>query len=57
MKENHELRSKTRFYEGFNRDYIRGLDSESVALMEKRLSAVLELIKTERAYRERVERL
>lgn len=57
MKDNYQLRAKERFYEGFNREYIKGMDLESVRSMEKRIFAVHELLKTEIAYRERVERI
>jgi|LauGreDrversion4_2_1035121.scaffolds.fasta_scaffold64404_3 hypothetical protein len=57
MKEIQELRAKERFYEGFNREYIKSMNLESVKVMERNALAVHELLKTEISYRERVDRI
>ena len=57
LKENYELKAKERFYEGFNRDYIKGMSIDSVRVMERQISSVHDLLKTEIAYRERVDRI
>ena len=57
MKENHALKSKERFYEGFNRDFVRMLDGEALAALERRTSAVHGLLRTEIAFRDRSSRM
>ena len=57
MRENDRLRAKERFYEACTREYLKNLDTVSVKTMERRLSSLHELLKTEIAYRERVDRI
>ncbi len=57
MRENGRLRTKERYYEACSREFLKELDTGSVKSMEKRLGQVQEMVKTEIAYRERVERI
>jgi hypothetical protein len=57
LRENHHLRAKERFYEGFNRDFLKNMDLQAVAAMEKKISSVHDLLKSEIGYRERVDRM
>ena len=57
MKENFELRAKERFYEGISREHIKGLATDQVRAMERRIGTVHDLLRTEIAYRERVDRI
>jgi hypothetical protein len=57
MKENFDLKAKERFYEGLSREHIKAMSTEQVKAMERRVAAKHELLRTEIAYRERVDRI
>jgi hypothetical protein len=48
LHENHQLRAKERFYEGFNRDFLKNMDTKAVEAMEKKISALNELLRAEK---------
>lgn len=57
MKENFDLRVKERLYECISCEHIKGLATEQVRSMERRIRTVQDLLRTDIAYRERVDRI